>query len=79
MSTPPTAGHAHGRGRFWRMWGGPLLMALLTASGLVTALLSDTWGDWWSWVGLGVPTAAMGWYAWPRRAAGPPGPPDPSG
>lgn len=52
---------------FWSLWGGPIVMAVLTATGLVTALVSDTWGDWWSWVGLGIPVAVMGWYGW-RRA-----------
>lgn len=47
-----------------RIWSGPIVMGLLTASGLTTALVSDTWGDWWAWVGLGVPTLVMGWYAW---------------
>lgn len=61
-----------------RLWAGPIAMGLLTASGLVTALVSDTWGDWWSWVGLGIPTLAMGWFAWrpgrgARRPTGPGG------
>ncbi len=47
---------------FLRLWGGPLLLGLLTASGLITALLSDEAGDVWSWLGLGVPVAVMGWY-----------------
>ena len=53
-----------------RMWAAPIALGLLTASGLVTALVSDHWGDAWSWVGLGVPVAVMAWYAWPqpRRA-----------
>ena len=51
---------------FWSLWGGPLVMAVLTTTGLATALVSDTWGDWWSWVGLGVPVAVMGWFSWPR-------------
>lgn len=50
-----------------RMWGGPIAMGLLTTTALLTALVSDTWGDWWAWVGLGVPTLAMGWYAWRHR------------
>lgn len=47
---------------FLRLWGGPLLLGLLTASGLVSALLSDGAGDVWSWLGLGVPVAVMAWY-----------------
>lgn len=52
----------------WSLWGWPIVMGVLTTTGLITALVSDTWGDWWSWVGLGVPVAVMGWYAWPRNA-----------
>ena len=51
---------------FWSLWGGPIVMGLLTTTGLITALVSDTWGDWWSWVGLGIPVGVMGWYCWPR-------------
>ena len=50
---------------FWALWGGPIVMGVLTTTGLITALVSDTWGDWWSWVGLGVPVAVMGWYGRP--------------
>lgn len=53
---------------FWALWGWPIVMAVLSATGLATALVSDAWGDWWSWVGLGVPVAVMGWFAWPRSA-----------
>ncbi|MFY3382899.1 hypothetical protein [Paracidovorax sp. MALMAid1276] len=56
-------------GTFRALWGWPIVLGLLTASGLLTALVSDTWGDWWSWVGLGVPVAVMGWFGWPRRCA----------
>ncbi|KQO25903.1 hypothetical protein ASF11_18070 [Acidovorax sp. Leaf76] len=50
---------------FWSLWGWPIVMGVLTTTGLITALVSDTWGDWWSWVGLGVPVAVMGWFSWP--------------
>lgn len=49
---------------FRRLWGWPLLLGLLTASGLFTALVSDHWGDVWSWVGLGIPVAVMAWFSW---------------
>jgi hypothetical protein len=50
-------------------------MGVLSATGLLTALVSDGgWGDWWSWVGLGVPVAVMAWFAWvpgkPQRPYG---------
>lgn len=73
----PAAPHAGPRmepSPFWSLWGWPLAMAVLTTSGLAAALVSDTWGDWWSWVGLGVPVAVMGWFAWPRAAAAAPAP-----
>ena len=53
---------------FWALWGWPIVMSVLTTTGLLTALVSDTWGDWWSWAALGVPVAVMGWYSWPRRS-----------
>ena len=55
---------------FWSLWGWPLVMGVLTTTGLITALVSDTWGDWWSWVALGIPVAVMCWYGRPR-APGP--------
>ena len=54
--------------RFWPLWGWPIVLGVLTTTGLLTALVSDTWGDWWSWAALGVPVAGMGWYSWPRRS-----------
>ncbi|CAN7479136.1 hypothetical protein LJR189_003197 [Acidovorax delafieldii] len=54
------------RSPFWALWGGPIVMGVLTTTGLLTALVSDTWGDWWSWVALGIPVGVMGWYGRPR-------------
>lgn len=54
---------------FVALWGWPIAMGVLTTTGLITALVSDTWGDWWSWLGLGIPVAVMGWFSW-RRPAG---------
>lgn len=57
---------------FWRMWGWPIVLGLLTATGLTTALVSDNgWGDWWSWIGLGVPVAVMAWSGWRRPPSAP--------
>ena len=52
---------------FWALWGWPIALAALTATGLVSALVSETWGDWWSWLALGLPTLVMAWHAWPRK------------
>jgi len=60
--------------RAHRTWSGPIAMGLLTSTGLATALVSDTWGDWWSWVGLGVPTLAMAWFAWRPKPSSHPQP-----
>ena len=45
-----------------RIWFWPTAVALLCATGLVSALVSDGWGDVWSWLALGVPVAVSGWY-----------------
>ena len=42
-----------------RLWAWPVALGLLTVTGLVTALVSDGWGDAWSWLALGVPVAVM--------------------
>ena len=52
---------------FKRLWGGPIVLGLLTASGLFTALVSEGWGDVWSWLGLGLPVLVMAWYGWRPR------------
>jgi hypothetical protein len=49
-----------------RTWGWPAALGLLTASGLITALVSDSWGDAWSWFALGFPLAVAGWCSIPK-------------
>ncbi|WP_397459706.1 hypothetical protein AB3464_13890 [Pseudomonas asplenii] len=41
---------------FWKVFILPLLIAVLTAAGLFTALLGDGLWDALSWLGLGIPT-----------------------
>ena len=53
---------------FWRLWGAPLCLGLLSTSGLISALLSDGWGDHWSWWALGLPLLVMAWFGWRREA-----------
>ena len=55
--------------RFRRIWAWPVALGVLTASGLASALVSDHWGDVWSWVGLGVPVAVMAALALKRSPA----------
>ena len=38
-----------------QIWGAPLLLAVLTTIGLVSALLGDGIWDALAWVGLGIP------------------------
>lgn len=52
------------RRAFWRLWGWPLVVGLASGTGLVTALLSDGWGDWWAWAGLGLPLLLAAWHWW---------------
>ena len=49
-----------------QIWGIPLLCVLLTAIGLLAALLGEGVWRWLSWAALGVP-AAIGLYCAGRR------------
>ena len=46
-----------------------MVAAVFTATGLVSALFSEGWGDAWAWVGLSVPLAAIAWCCAVRRSA----------
>lgn len=66
MRPHPPSAHAQPRTGFHpllKLWGWPLVLGLLSASGLLSALVSDGWGDTWSWIALGVPLLVMAWYA----------------
>lgn len=54
---------------FAALWGGPLACAIVSAVGLVGALLGNGERDWLGWIGLGLPTAAALWFGLrrPRR------------
>ena len=43
-------------------WRAPTALGLLTASGLLSALVSDGMGDMWSWVGLSAPLFTAAWF-----------------
>jgi len=51
-----------------RMWRWPIVLGLLSATGLVSALLSDGWGDVWAWLALGVPLLVIAWFVWAANA-----------
>ncbi|MCU4122319.1 hypothetical protein [Variovorax sp. N23] len=55
------------RHAFWRLWGWPLVMGVLTTVGLISALFSDGGtGDMLAWVTLGLPVAVCAWFGWRR-------------
>ena len=45
-----------------QLWLWPVVLGFLTLTGLLSALVSEGWGDVWSWLALGVPVAAMAWF-----------------
>lgn len=47
-------------------WTIPIVLALASVVGLVSALTGDGWRDLLSWIGLGLPVLATGW-AWKAR------------
>lgn len=53
---------------FWRLWGWPAALGLLSLAGLVGGLVADGWGDALSWIGLGIPMLVTGWHV--RRKGG---------
>jgi len=54
---------------FRRVWAWPAALAVLSASGLVSALVSDDWGDRWAWLALGLPLVVMAHHGLRRRPA----------
>jgi len=50
------------------LWGWPITLAVLLASGLISALVSESWGDVWSWLALGFPVGVMAWFACRRSS-----------
>ena len=52
---------------FWRLWGWPLALGVLSASGLVSALVSDGTGDAWAWLALGLPLALIAWHSFIKK------------
>ena len=61
------------RPAFGRTWGWPIVLGVLSGTGLVSALLADGWYDWWSWLGLGLPLAVAARH-WLKRKGGRPHP-----
>ena len=54
----------------WRtVYGGPLLLGVLSIAGLLSALLSEGPGRYFSWIALGMPVAATVWFFARRKRA----------
>ena len=51
-----------------RIWEVPLLLAVLSVAGLVSALVGDDLWDALSWVTLAVPLVVAAWAIWMRRS-----------
>jgi hypothetical protein len=47
---------------FMALWGWPIVLAVVSAIGLVGGLWGNGGWDWLAWVGLGLPTAAALWF-----------------
>ena len=46
-----------------RVWLVPLVLGVLSAAGLMAALVADDLGDWLSWAALGVPVAVTAFFS----------------
>ena len=47
----------------WRtVYGGPLLLGVLSTAGLLTALLSEGPGRYFSWIAVGAPVLVTAWF-----------------
>jgi hypothetical protein len=57
-----------GQGAFFGLWAWPLALALLTALGLISALVGDGVWDMVSALALGLPVAAGAWFGLRRGA-----------
>ncbi|NOJ48144.1 hypothetical protein [Bradyrhizobium archetypum] len=54
----------------WRtVYGGPLLIGVLSVVGLLSALLYEGPGRYFSWLALGAPIALTGWFYARRKRA----------
>ena len=49
-------------GNWWTVYGGPLLIGVLSTAGLLSALLYEGPGRDFSWIALGAPVALTAWF-----------------
>lgn len=51
----------------WQVFRWPLLIGVLTTTGLISGLVSDGWGDALAALGLAIPAALAAWLGLRRR------------
>ena len=57
------------RRSLWRTFTVPIVLGVLSAVGLVAALVGDDVWDWLSWATLAIPLAVIAYFIkWPARA-----------
>jgi len=49
-------------GNWWTVYGGPLALGVLSVAGLLTALLSEGAGRYFSWIAVGAPVVVTTWF-----------------
>ena len=49
-------------GNWWTVYGGPLLLGVLSVAGLLGALFSEGAGRYFSWIGVGAPIILTAWF-----------------
>jgi hypothetical protein len=49
-------------GNGWSVYGSPLLLGLLSVAGLLTALMSEGAGRYFSWIAVGAPVLVTAWF-----------------
>jgi hypothetical protein len=58
-----TAVHKSRSSGNWRaVYGGPILLGVLSIAGLLSALMSEGPGRYFSWLALGAPVALTAWF-----------------
>lgn len=50
-----------------RLWLWPVVFAALILSGLISGLVSESTGDFWAWLGLGLPVLCCIYYGFIRQ------------
>jgi hypothetical protein len=53
----------------WTVYGRPLLIGVLSIAGLLSALLSEGPGRYFSWLAVGTPVALAAWFFVRRKRA----------